>query len=169
MRLSRGTTRAYDSVKQHSQPRPASGATTWQTSRSRSATSASFTKTVTEADIVAFAEVTGDNQPLHLDDAFAAKTRFKKRIAHGMLSAGFISAVLGTKLAPDNVVVYLSQQMRFRLPVDIGDTITAEAEVTAVDAEKRIVTVRTDCTNQNGEAVVKGEATVLLDPGVNGS
>ena len=68
-----------------------------------------------------------------------------------MLSAGFISAVLGTKLAPDNVVVYLSQQMRFRLPVAIGDTITAEAEVTAIDAEKRIVTVRTDCLNQNGE------------------
>jgi 3-hydroxybutyryl-CoA dehydratase len=125
---------------------------------------ASFTKTVSDADIIAFAQVTGDDQPLHLDDAFAAKTRFGKRIAHGMLSAGFISAVLGTKLAPDNVVVYLSQQMRFRLPVDIGDTITAEAEVTAVDAEKRIVTVRTDCLNQNGDAVVKGEATVLLDP-----
>jgi 3-hydroxybutyryl-CoA dehydratase len=127
---------------------------------------ASLTKTVSDADVVAFARVTGDDQLLHLDDAFAAKTRFKKRIAHGMLSAGFISAVLGTKLAPNNVVVYLSQQMRFRLPVGIGDTITAEAEVTAIDAEKRIVTVRTDCLNQNGEAVVKGEATVLLDPGV---
>jgi 3-hydroxybutyryl-CoA dehydratase len=125
---------------------------------------ATFTKTVSDADIIAFAQVTGDDQPLHLDDAFAAQTRFGKRIAHGMLSAGFISAVLGTKLAPDNVVVYLSQQMRFRLPVNIGDTITAEAEVTAVDAEKRIVTVRTDCLNQNGDAVVKGEATVLLDP-----
>jgi len=125
---------------------------------------ASMTKTVTDADVVAFASVTGDNQPLHLDDAFAAKTRFKKRIAHGMLTAGFISAVLGTKLAPNNVVVYLSQQMRFRLPVSIGDTITAEAEVTAIDTEKRIVTVRTDCLNQNGDAVVKGEATVLLDP-----
>jgi 3-hydroxybutyryl-CoA dehydratase len=111
-----------------------------------------------------FARVTGDNQPLHLDEAWAAKTRFKKRIAHGMLSAGFISAVLGTKLAPRAVVVYLSQQMRFRLPVAIGDTITAEAEVTALDEEKRIATVRTDCLNQNGEAVVKGEATVLLDP-----
>lgn len=128
---------------------------------------ASITKTVTDADVVAFANVTGDNQPLHLDDAFAAKTRFKKRIAHGMLSAGLISAVLGTKLAPNNVVVYLSQQMRFRLPVNIGDTITAEAEVTAIDAEKRIVTVRTDCLNQHGEPVVKGEATVLLDPGVD--
>ena len=125
---------------------------------------ASLTKTVSDADVIEFAHVTGDNQPLHLDDAFAAKTRFKKRIAHGMLSAGFISAVLGTKIAPNNVVVYLSQQMRFRLPVSIGDSITAEAEVTAIDPEKRIVTLRTDCTNQNGEAVVKGEATVLLDP-----
>jgi 3-hydroxybutyryl-CoA dehydratase len=119
---------------------------------------------VTDEDVRAFAAVTGDDQRLHLDDAFAEKTRFKKRIAHGMLSAGYISAVLGTKLAPDHLVVYLSQQMRFRLPVAIGDTITAEAEVTAVDEEKRIVTVRTDCLNQNGEAVVKGEATVLLDP-----
>ena len=125
---------------------------------------ASFTKTVAAEDIVAFARVTGDDQPLHLDDAFAAKTRFGHRIAHGMLSAGYISAVLGTRLAPKHVVVYLSQQMRFRLPVSIGDTITAEAEVTSVDAEKRIVTVRTDCVNQRGEAVVKGEATVLLDP-----
>jgi 3-hydroxybutyryl-CoA dehydratase len=125
---------------------------------------ASFTKTVTDADIVAFARVTGDDQPLHLDDAFASRTRFKKRIAHGMLSVGYISAVLGTKLAPSNVVVYLSQQIRFRLPVAIGDTITAEAEVTEIDHEKNIFTVRTDCVNQRGEAVIKGEATVLLDP-----
>jgi len=125
---------------------------------------ATFTKTVTEEDVVAFARVTGDNQPLHTDDAYAARTRFKRRIAHGMLSAGFISAVLGTRLAPDAVVVYLSQTLRFRLPVAIGDTITAEAEVTALDAKKRIATIRTDCLNQSGEAVVKGEATVLLDP-----
>ena len=123
-----------------------------------------FTKTVTEADVVAFAEVTGDNQPLHLDEGFGAKTRFGKRIAHGMLSAGIISAALGTKLAPNALVVYLSQTMRFRLPVAIGDTVTAECEVTAFDAEKRIATVRTDCVNQRGEAVVKGEAMVLLDP-----
>jgi len=123
-----------------------------------------FTKTVSEDDVVTFAKVTGDDQPLHMDDAFAARTRFKKRIAHGMLSAGFISAALGTKLTPDAVVVYLSQQLRFRLPVAIGDTITAEVEVTAIDEEKRIVTLRTDCVNQHGEAVVKGEATVLLDP-----
>jgi 3-hydroxybutyryl-CoA dehydratase len=125
---------------------------------------ASFTKTITSDDVALFAKVSGDDQPLHLDAAFAAKTRFKKPIAHGMLSAGLISAAIGTKLAPGFVAVYLSQQLRFRMPVNIGDTITADLEVTAVDAEKRILTVRTDCLNQNGEAVVKGEATVLLDP-----
>lgn len=125
---------------------------------------ASFAKTITADDVALFAKVSGDNQPLHLDPAFAAKTRFKKPIAHGMFSAGLISAALGTKLAPDFVAVYLTQQLRFRLPVNIDDTITAEVEVTAVDEEKRILTLRTDCTNQNGEAVVKGEATVLLDP-----
>lgn len=108
--------------------------------------------------------MSGDDQPLHLDETFGERTRFKKRIAHGMLKAGYISAALGTKLAPGFVVVYLSQQLRFRLPVGIGDTITTQAEVTAVDPDKRILTVRTDCVNQSGEAVVKGEATVLLDP-----
>jgi 3-hydroxybutyryl-CoA dehydratase len=125
---------------------------------------ASFTKTITSDDVALFAKVSGDDQPLHLDAAFAAKTRFKKPIAHGMLSAGLISAAIGTRLAPEFVAVYLSQQLRFRMPVNIGDTITADLEVTAVDAEKRILTIRTDCLNQNGESVVKGEATVLLDP-----
>jgi len=124
----------------------------------------SMTKAVSDGDVVGFARVTGDDQPLHLDDTFAARTRFKKRIAHGMLSAGLISAVLGTRLAPDAVVVYLGQQLQFRRPVAIGDTLKAEAEVTGVDAEKRILTLRTDVTNQAGELVVKGEATVLLDP-----
>jgi 3-hydroxybutyryl-CoA dehydratase len=124
----------------------------------------SFTKTVSDEDVRLFARVTGDDQPLHLDDAFAAKTRFKQRIAHGMLSAGFISAALGTRLAPGFVVVYLSQQLQFRRPVAIGDAITVDAEVTALDAEKRILTVRTDCQNQSGETVTRGEATVLLDP-----
>lgn len=125
---------------------------------------ASFARTVTDEDIRAFAKVSGDDQRLHLDDAFAGKTRFRKRIAHGMISAAYISAALGTKLAPNAVVVYLGQTMRFRLPVGIGDTITAQLEVTALDAEKRIATIRTDCTNQNGDAVLTGEATVLLDP-----
>jgi 3-hydroxybutyryl-CoA dehydratase len=123
-----------------------------------------FTKTVSDEDVRLFAQASGDDQPLHLDESFGERTRFKRRIAHGMLSAGFISAALGTRLAPGWVVVYLTQQLRFRQPVGIGDTITADVEVTAVDAEKRIVTLRTDCLNQAGEAVVKGEATVLLDP-----
>ena len=126
--------------------------------------SAELTKTVSDADIAKFAEVTGDNQPLHLDDAHAAKTRFKRRIAHGMLSAGFISAALGTKLAPHATVVYLSQSLRFRAPVYPGDTITAKIAVTAIDAAKRFVTCSTECVNQSGETVTTGEALVRLDP-----
>ena len=122
-----------------------------------------FTKTVTDEDVRLFARASGDDQPLHLDESFGERTRFKRRIAHGMLSAGFISAALGTRLAPGYVVVYMSQQLRFRLPVGIGDTITATAEVKEVDAEKRILTVETNCTNQAGEVVVQGEARVLLD------
>jgi 3-hydroxybutyryl-CoA dehydratase len=124
---------------------------------------ASFEKTVSDEDIVAFARVTGDEQPLHLDDSFAATTRFKRRIAHGMLSAGFISAALGTRLAPDAVVIYLSQSLRFLRPVYPGDTITASLEVTSVDTEKRFVTCSTECVNQDGQPVLAGEATVLLD------
>jgi 3-hydroxybutyryl-CoA dehydratase len=124
---------------------------------------ASFEKTVSDEDIAAFARVTGDEQPLHLDDAYAATTRFKKRIAHGMLSAGFISAALGTQLAPQATVVYLSQSLRFTRPVYPGDSITAKLEVTSVDTEKRFVTCTTECVNQDGQTVLTGEATVLLD------
>ncbi len=124
---------------------------------------AAFEKTVSEQDIVDFARVTGDEQPLHLDDAYAAKTRFKRRIAHGMLSAGFISAALGTKLAPHATVIYLSQSLRFLRPVFPGDTVTATVEVTAVDPERRFVTCSTECVNQDGTLVLTGEATVLLD------
>ncbi len=123
----------------------------------------SYTRTVTEEDVIAFARVTGDDQALHLDPNFGKRTRFGKRIAHGMLSAGYISALLGTRLWPDGTVIYMGQSLQFRRPVSIGDTITAEAEVTAVDTEKRIVTTRTDCVNQNGETVVRGEATVMID------
>ena len=124
---------------------------------------ATFEKTVSEQDIVDFARVTGDEQPLHLDGAFAAKTRFKRRIAHGMLSAGFISAALGIKLAPQATVVYLSQSLRFLRPVYPGDTITAHLEVTKLDSERSFVTCSTECTNQDGTTVLTGEATVLLD------
>jgi 3-hydroxybutyryl-CoA dehydratase len=125
---------------------------------------ASFSKTVSEGDIAAFADVTGDSNPLHLDADHAARTRFKQRVAHGMLSAGFVSAALGTKLAgPDVTVVYLSQNMRFLRPVFIGDTVTANVEVKSLDSEKRFVTVATECVNQKGESVLTGEAVVLLD------
>ena len=124
---------------------------------------AELTKTVSEEDVVAFARATGDEQPLHLDDAYAAKSRFKRRVAHGMLTAGFISAALGTKLAPHATVIYLSQSLRFLRPVFPGDTVTAHLEVTEVDPEKRFVTCSTECVNQDGQPVLTGEATVLLD------
>lgn len=125
---------------------------------------AEFEKTVTTEDIEAFARVTGDTNPLHRDPAYAAKTRFKEPIAHGMLSAGYISAALGTRLAPSCCAVYVSQTLRFIRPVKIGDTIKAIAEVKGIEPEKRLYTIETDCYNQNGEPVVKGEAVVLLDP-----
>ena len=125
---------------------------------------AEFEKKVTPEDIEMFARASGDTNPLHRDPAYAAKTRFGECIAHGMLSAGFISAALGTKLAPHCCVVYLSQTLRFLRPVKIGDTVKAVAEVKGVEPEKRIMTLETNCFNQAGEPVVKGEAVVLLDP-----
>ncbi len=125
---------------------------------------AEFQKTVSQEDIVRFAEVTGDRNQLHLDPAYAGKARFGQCVAHGMLSAGLISAALGTKLAPSCCVIYLSQSLRFLKPVYIGDTIRAVVEVRGVDPQKRIVTVKTDCWNQGGDQVVVGEAVVLLDP-----
>ena len=124
---------------------------------------AEFTKTVTADDIQKFAEVSGDTNALHRDAAYAKKTRFGECIAHGMLSAGFISAVLGTKLAPNACVIYLNQTLRFLRPVKVGDTVTAVAEVLSLEAEKHTVTLETNCYNQNGDPVVKGEAVVLLD------
>jgi 3-hydroxybutyryl-CoA dehydratase len=124
---------------------------------------AEYERTVTAHDIDAFAQVTGDTNPLHRDQAYAAKTRFGETIAHGMLSAGYISAVLGTKLAPDCCTVYLSQSLRFLRPVKIGDTIKAVADVKAIEHEKRMVTLETICYNQDGDPVLKGEAVVLLD------
>jgi 3-hydroxybutyryl-CoA dehydratase len=125
---------------------------------------AEFSKMVTAEDIQRFAEVSGDTNPLHRDAEYAKKTRFGQCIAHGMLSAGFISAALGTKLAPHACAVYLSQTLRFLRPVKIGDTVRAIAEVKGLEIEKRMVTLETDCYNQDGEPVVKGEAVILLDP-----
>ena len=119
-----------------------------------------FAKTVTEADIVAFAGVSGDMNPVHINEEFAKTTMFKTRIAHGMLSAGFISAVLGTKL-PGPGCIYLSQSLKFMAPVKIGDTVVAKATVTQIIAEKKRVVLKTDCFVA-GKIVIDGEATVMV-------
>jgi len=123
--------------------------------------SASISKTITDADIQAFAEVSGDHNPLHLDEAYAAKTRFGRRIAHGMLSASLISAVLANEL-PGVGSVYLSQTLKFVKPVFLGDTVTARVTVIAIRDDKPIITLETVCVNQRDETVLKGEATVMV-------
>src|SRR5438309_3701298 len=105
---------------------------------------ASTGKTITEADILMFAAVSTDTNPVHLDAEAAAQSVFKERVAHGMLSAGLISAVLGTRL-PGAGTIYMGQTLRFRAPVKIGDTVTATAEVTALDPEKKRATLKTTC------------------------
>lgn len=122
--------------------------------------------TVTDADIVAFAKVSGDDNPLHLDEAYAAATPFKSRIAHGMLSAAYISAVLGTRL-PGPGSIYVSQSINFKRPVRIGDEVRTRATVTGIDQERARVTLATVCEVE-GKPVVEGEAVVLA-PRRNGS
>lgn len=124
---------------------------------------ATFSKTITEADIYAFAGITGDFNPLHVDAEYAARARFGERIAHGMLTAGLISTVLGMRL-PGPGGIFLSQTLKFLKPVRIGDTVTAVAEVLGYRPEKRILTLKTICQNQRGEAVVEGESVLLVDP-----
>ena len=120
---------------------------------------ASTGKTITEADILMFAAVSTDNNPVHINAEAAAGSIFKQRVAHGMLSAGLISAVLGTRL-PGPGTIYLSQTLRFRAPVKIGDTVTATVEVTALDTAKKRATLRTTCTVA-GKPVIEGEAVVI--------
>ena len=122
--------------------------------------SASFTKTVTETDIILYAGITGDLNPAHIDAESAKKGMFGERIAHGMLSAGFISCVLGTQL-PGPGTIYLGQELKFTKPVRIGDTVTATATVTERIVEKNRLILDTTVTNQNGDVVIKGKATVM--------
>jgi 3-hydroxybutyryl-CoA dehydratase len=122
---------------------------------------AEFSKTVTEADVVLYAGVTGDFNPVHVDQTAAERSMFGGRVAHGMLTAGFISTVLGMKL-PGPGCVYLGQTLRFTRPVRIGDTITARAEVAELIPEKRRARLATVCTNQEGKTVLEGEATVMV-------
>jgi len=122
---------------------------------------AEFSKTVTEADVVLFAGITGDLNPAHVDEEAAKASRFGGRVAHGMLSASFISTVLGGRL-PGPGTIYVGQTLRFTAPVRIGDTVTARVRVTELRAEKRRAILETRCTNQRDEVVVEGEAEVLV-------
>jgi 3-hydroxybutyryl-CoA dehydratase len=119
-----------------------------------------MSKTVAEHDVYAFAGLSGDFNPVHINAEFAKSTMFKGRIAHGMISAGFISAVLGTALPGINTI-YLAQELAFKAPVKIGDTVTATVEVIEkIDAKNRLI-LKTTVTNQEGTVVVDGKATVM--------
>ena len=123
--------------------------------------SAEVSKTIADEDVRAFAELTGDRNPVHLDEEYAAATRFGRRIAHGMFAASLISAVLANEL-PGRGTVYLSQTLKFTAPVFLGDTVTARVTVKGVRGDKPVVTLETVCTNQRGERVLEGEAVVLV-------
>ncbi len=122
---------------------------------------AEITRTIAQSDIEAFAEVTGDRNPVHLDDEFAKTTRFGRRIAHGMLTASLISSVLANHL-PGEGSVYLGQTLQFVAPVFPGDEVTARVTVVEVRENRPIVKLETVCVNQRGETVIRGEATVLV-------
>ena len=122
--------------------------------------SAEIKKTIEQSDIDAFAEVTGDHNPVHVDEEFAKTTRFGRRIAHGMLTASLISSVLANKL-PGEGSVYLNQTLQFVAPVFPGDEITARVTVKEIREDKPILKLETICMNQRDEIVIRGEATVL--------
>jgi len=121
---------------------------------------ASFTKTVSETDVYNYAGVTGDFNPAHINESFAKKSMFGGRIAHGMLSAGLISTVLGTKL-PGPGCIYVSQDLKFTAPVHFGDTITAKVKVINKNVEKNRVELETKCINQDEDVVIKGNAVLM--------
>jgi 3-hydroxybutyryl-CoA dehydratase len=120
---------------------------------------ASFAKTISETDIYLYAGITGDFNPAHIDEGYASQTFFKSRIAHGMLTAGLISAILGTRF-PGPGTIYLRQELSFLAPVRIGDTITASVEVIEMHPEKNRIRLKTFCKNQEGIIVLDGEALV---------
>ena len=121
---------------------------------------ASVRKTITEADVILYSGITLDINPAHLDEEYAKSTMFKHRIAHGMLTAGLISAVIGTKL-PGEGSIYMGQDMKFVAPVYFGDTIEATVEVVEVVSDRNIVFLETICKNQDGKEVLKGQAKIL--------
>ncbi len=121
---------------------------------------ASFSKTISESDIYQFAGITGDFNPLHVDKEYAKQTLFKERIAHGILTAGFISSVIGMKLPGINTI-YLSQNLKFIAPVHIGDTVTATVTVLEKIDKKKIILLQTTVVNQRGETIIDGDAAVM--------
>jgi len=129
--------------------------------RFKAGDTASITKTITDEDIRKFADASGDHNPLHLDEEFAKTTRFGRRIAHGMLSASLISAVIAGDL-PGEGSIYLAQTLQFVAPVFPDDIVTAKVTIVSQREDKPIVKLATLCTNQHGEVVIKGEATVLV-------
>ncbi len=122
---------------------------------------ASLVRTIGAAEVDAFAALSGDHNPVHLDEAYAAKSRFGRRIAHGAIAIGMISAVLGNRY-PGPGSVYLSQKIAFKRPVYLDDTVTAVVEATAYRADRGLMTLRTSCSNERGEIVIEGEALVLV-------
>lgn len=124
--------------------------------------SASLTRAISDDDIRQFADLTGDHNPVHLDDEAAAKTRFGRRIAHGMLGASLISTLIASEL-PGPGSIYLGQTLKFLSPVYPGDTLTVTVTVAAIKEGKPILTLETICTNQDGTPVIAGEAVVLVE------
>lgn len=124
---------------------------------------ATCSKTFTETDLVMFAGLSGDFNPIHVDKEYAKQTRFKQRIAHGLLTSSLLSQLLGVHL-PGKGSIYMNQSIRFTAPVFIGDTITATGIIEKLDKEKKTVTVLTECHNQNNELVLTGTA-MMLTPG----
>jgi len=121
----------------------------------------SITKQFVEDDVLNFAKITGDNNPIHLDEEYASKTRFQKRLVHGILVSGLISAVLGMQI-PGPGSIYISQSLNFKAPVFIGDTITVTATMLTIRVDKPIATLETICRNQNNIIVIDGQAVLLL-------
>lgn len=126
--------------------------------------SATITKSIKEEDIITFAKITGDYNPLHVDKKIAKNSIFKSRVAHGLLTASLISATLGMKL-PGPGTIYLSQSIEFKKPVKIGDSVTAKVEIIEImnrkESKPPIIKLRTYCINQNNEIVLEGEAVVM--------
>jgi acyl dehydratase len=123
---------------------------------------AEVSKTITDEDVRVFADLTGDHNPVHLDDQYASATRFKRRVAHGMLTASLISSVLANQL-PGEGTIYLSQSLKFVAPVYLDDTVTARVTITGIREDKPVATLETVCINQRGELLIKGEAVVLFE------